>query len=174
MSKPKQPRKELTSLRLEPQVKYLAEIASRVQRRSLTNYIEWAIEECLKQAPIRPGGRSIADLMLELWDVNEPERLIKLAGIAPELLTHDEQLIFKILIDKSYNILAPDVEGIFLNRENQTYQAIVDIGGAFTDEKALSPDCFDMDKISFFWEWIKELSQGDISKADMIRTGIPF
>lgn len=173
MSKPKQPRKELTSLRLEPQVKYLAEIASRVQRRSLTNYIEWAIEECLKQTPIRPNDQPVADLMLELWDVNEPERLIKLASIAPELLTYDEQLIFKILIDSKYNLLATGVEGVFLDSNTQTYHVAANNNGLYTEEP-LALSYFNMEKISDFWESIKKASQGDRGEARKVVDGIPF
>ena len=58
----KQPRKESTSIRLEPQVRYLVELAARIQRRNLTNFIEWSLEESLKQVKLRPDGESIAEL----------------------------------------------------------------------------------------------------------------
>ena len=42
------PRTEVFGMRLEPKLKYLAEIAARKQRRSLANFVEWAIEMALE------------------------------------------------------------------------------------------------------------------------------
>lgn len=100
MSKLKQPRKELTSLRLEPQVKYLTELAARAQRRSLTNYIEWVLAEAVNTQNIEsnnPNSQTIGELKLQLWGVEQQDRLLKLQDLAPHLLTYDEQVFLKEL-----------------------------------------------------------------------------
>lgn len=176
-------RKESMSIRIEPQLRYLIDIASRVQRRSLTNYVEWVLEEYLKQTPIRPMDKSISDLMLELWDVNESERLIKLACIAPELLTYDEQLIFKILINEDFNLLIPNVVSVML--VNGMYQAVLvdnpecdDYEFDFYLEKSkadktgkaiqipLEVGFFEINQINEHWDLIKKTSQGDEKAKD--------
>ena len=38
----------------------------------------------------------------ELWDTDEPERLVKLALCHPSLLTHEEQIIWKLIRENGY------------------------------------------------------------------------
>lgn len=104
MSKPKQPRKEVTSLRLEPKIKYLAEIAARQQRRSLTNYIEWALEESLKTVNIGDIAfeRSVYELSDHLWDLSEAKRFIRLATYRNDLLTYEEQKLWGVITKHPY------------------------------------------------------------------------
>lgn len=91
---------EVVTVRLDPKLKYLAELAARRQRRPLSSYIEWAIEESL--GAIHPSyddtscdQPTFADVALSLWDVDEADRFANLAFKYPELLTHDEQLLWK-------------------------------------------------------------------------------
>ena len=49
------PRTEVFAMRLDPKLKYLAEIAARKQRRSLANFIEWALEQALAQVKLAEG-----------------------------------------------------------------------------------------------------------------------
>lgn len=165
----KQPRKESTSIRLEPQVRYLVELAARIQRRNLTNFIEWSLEESLKQVKLRPDGESIAELTLQLWDVNEFERLIKLASVAPELLTIEEQLIFKVLIDKELDFLHKSVLNVSLvgNLFHAHYQ------NGFSEP--LSVDNFDTPRINLYWEKILSISNGDYNaRKSILDDGLPF
>ncbi|OYQ70551.1 hypothetical protein B9T13_04640 [Wohlfahrtiimonas chitiniclastica] len=89
-------RREATSIRFDPKLKYLLEIAARVQRRNLTNYIEWAVEESLKQVRVSDHN-SIADISENLWDIDESHRFLYLAAFYPELLTYEEQEVFKVI-----------------------------------------------------------------------------
>jgi hypothetical protein len=95
-------RTETVTVRLDPELRYLAEIAARTQRRTLSSYIEWAIEKSLEQVLIRDDlpadfTCSIAAHAKDLWDVDEPDRFIKLALIAPGLLNYDEQKLWKLI-----------------------------------------------------------------------------
>ncbi|MGE8493675.1 MULTISPECIES: YlcI/YnfO family protein [Comamonas] len=93
-------RSEITTVRLDPKLRYLAEIAARKQRRTLSSFIEWAIEDSLKRFPIQEWDDGEVILMSraeQLWDVDEADRLVKLALYFPDLLTHDEQVIWKLI-----------------------------------------------------------------------------
>jgi hypothetical protein len=92
---------EVITIRLDPRLKYLAELAARRQRRPLSSYVEWSIEESLKH--VRPSYESsgygeepsFADVASSLWDVDEADRFAMLALTYPDLLTHDEQILWK-------------------------------------------------------------------------------
>jgi hypothetical protein len=87
----------------------LAEIAARKQRRTLSGYIEWAVERSLDKVILKEGDSfggavSVSDAQTthELWDVDEAERLLRLAFNFPELLTYEEQLIWRVIRDCGY------------------------------------------------------------------------
>lgn len=98
MAKPKQPRKEVVSFRLEPKIKYLVDIAARVQRRSPTNYIEYILEESLKNIEI-DKGKSVYDASIDLWSSSEIQRIFKLHTKYPMLLTFEEEQIMEIVLE---------------------------------------------------------------------------
>ncbi|MGB6797898.1 MAG: hypothetical protein WBE48_15380 [Xanthobacteraceae bacterium] len=92
-------------MRLDPKLRYLAELAARKQRRTLSSFIEWAIEESLKNTHLDDRGQfseSIASLSADLWDVDEPDRFAKLAFLYPEMLTHDEQVLWKLIRENGF------------------------------------------------------------------------
>jgi len=104
------PRTEVFAMRFDPKLKYLAELAARKQRRSLANFVEWAIEQALNSVYLidpsdrNSRGETIADSASKLWALDEPDRLIRLATNYSELLTYDEQLIWRVICDHSvYN-----------------------------------------------------------------------
>lgn len=91
-------RSETVTVRLDPKLRYLAELASRRQRRTVSSYIEWAIEDSLKHISLDlNGSRSLADEAEGLWDVDESDRFARLALRHPDLLTHDEQVLWKLI-----------------------------------------------------------------------------
>ncbi len=96
-------RTQTVTVRLDPKLRYLAEIAARKQRRTLSSFIEWAVEESLKNVKLHEGESgnyndpsiSVAEEAEKLWDVTEAEQFARLAIYYPELLTHEQQLIWK-------------------------------------------------------------------------------
>lgn len=91
-------RSETVTVRLDPKLRYLAELAARRQRRTLSSYIEWSIEDSLKRAELAVGGgKTLAEEALALWDVDEADRFAKLALRHPDLLTHEEQVLWKFI-----------------------------------------------------------------------------
>lgn len=98
-------RSETVTVRLDPKLRYLAELAARKQRRTLSSFIEWAVEDSLSRVLIEEGrldGTSIADAAANLWDVDEADRFAKLALRYPYLLTHDEQVVWKLVAENGY------------------------------------------------------------------------
>ena len=93
-------RSETVTVRLDPKLRYLAELAARKQRRTLSSFIEWAIADTLNRVILQsdgPGSASVADAASRLWDVDEADRFVRLAFDYPDLLTHDEQILWKFI-----------------------------------------------------------------------------
>jgi hypothetical protein len=91
-------RSETVTVRLDPKLRYLAELAARRQRRTVSSYIEWAIEESFKHFSLDLNGSGvIADEAESLWDVDDADRFARLALHHPDLLTHDEQILWKLV-----------------------------------------------------------------------------
>ena len=103
-------RSETVTVRLDPKLRYLAELASRKQRRTVSSFIEWAIEDSLQRIIIHTRDPevngdcdiSIADHAWYLWDVDDPDRFVKLASRYQELLTHDEQVLWKLIRENGW------------------------------------------------------------------------
>lgn len=94
-------------MRLDPKLKYLAELAARKQRRSLANFVEWAIEDVLTRVAVQEGASFHSDSSVtfaeaDLWDVDEATRFARLAIRYPELLTYDEQLLWKLVRENGH------------------------------------------------------------------------
>jgi hypothetical protein len=103
------PRTEVFAMRLDPKLKYLAEIAARQQRRSLANFIEWSISSALDNVSLDEGV-TVSKAVSKLWAIDESNRLIQLGRYFPDLLTYDEQLIWKLIhahtiYDKKSNLI---------------------------------------------------------------------
>lgn len=112
-------RSETVTVRLDPKLRYLAELAARKQRRTLSSFIEWTIEDSLRNLSLNDvpdvasaPGRSIAQDAEVLWDVDAPDRFARLAFWYPELLTHEEQMRWKLIRECGYLWLGgPDEDG---------------------------------------------------------------
>jgi len=90
-------RSETVTVRLDPRLRYLAELAARRHRRTVSSFVEWAVEKALFEVMVRDKGPSVGEIADRLWDVDEADRLAGLAFQFPELLTHDEQVLWKLV-----------------------------------------------------------------------------
>ena len=101
-------RTQVVTVRLDPKLRYLAELAALKQRRTLSSYIEWAVQDSLSRVYLCEGsgfndeGVTVQDEGDKLWDVDEPDRFAKLALNYPELLTHDEQIKWKLIRENGF------------------------------------------------------------------------
>ncbi len=105
-------RSETVTVRLDPKLRYLAELAARKQRRTVSSFIEWAVEHSFSEVYLYQGtgyngddSVTVQHEAARLWDIDDAERFVRLAILYPDLLTHDEQVRWKVLTDSG--ILAP-------------------------------------------------------------------
>lgn len=105
---------QTVTVRLDPKLRYLLELAARKHRRTISSYIEWAVEASLRDVHLLDNEYSssnsitIADEANTLWDVDESERFIRLAINYPELLDITEQEKLKMLFDSG--LLEPAID----------------------------------------------------------------
>lgn len=93
------------SVRFDPKTKHAADMAARYQRRTLSSYIEWAVEFALTNSDTRDlSGQPIKlwEVAEKTFDVEDSEKLIKMALYAPNLLNYDEMQIWKVIETHSY------------------------------------------------------------------------
>jgi hypothetical protein len=103
-------RSEVVTVRLDPKLRYLAELAARKQRRALSSFIEWAIEDVLKRITLSSSPSDADEISIEreglkLWSVSSVERLVRLAVLHPDLVSYEDQEYWKLLYDSF--LLAP-------------------------------------------------------------------
>ncbi len=102
-------RSETVTVRLDPKLNYLCELASRAKRRTKSSFIEWAVAEALGNININDrdtlessGNQSLKNLAPILWHVDEADRVVALSLAAPNLLTHEEQMIWRLIRENGY------------------------------------------------------------------------
>lgn len=98
-------RTEVVTVRLDPKLRFAAELASRKHRRTLSSFIEWAVEKAVKETNIilENGIHLTADEVIQkIWDVDEAERFVKFASLYPSLLTHDEEVLWKFICELQF------------------------------------------------------------------------
>jgi hypothetical protein len=140
-------RSETVTVRLDPKLRYVAELAARKQRRTLSSFVEWAIEESLKNVHLDDGGKhseSIASLTAELWDVDEPDRFAKLAIRYPGMLTHDEQVLWKLIKENGY----------MWHREK---------GGSWS----IAESTIQFHRLREHWSTFKKVAQGELPESEL-------
>lgn len=97
-------RSETVTVRVDPKLRYFAQLAARKQRRTLSSFIEWSIEQSLNEVKFSDFDQSysMASELSDLWDVDEADRFAKLALSHPDMLLHDEQVLWKLIRENGY------------------------------------------------------------------------
>lgn len=94
-------RTETVTVRLDPQLRYMLELASRQHRRTMSSYIEVALKEASKNVFLNNSSIPLSQEMERLWDVDEEIRFSQLASTHPYLLNFDEQVRWKKMYEES-------------------------------------------------------------------------
>lgn len=142
-------RSENINVRLDPKLKFALELAARKQRRTLSSFVEWAIEEAVKNVRVTNINNDVCSVdhaMKVAWDVEESDRLVKLALNFPELLSFDEERLWKIISEHSS----------FWHRDWENE------GGW-----QLSEDWIDFEVLRINWEILNKIIIGDASTSDL-------
>ena len=135
-------RSEVVTVRLDPKLRFAAELAARKQRRTLSSFIEWAIGEAVNRVEVT-DSENVNYVMAQVWDVEEADRFVKLALNFPEFLSFDEERLWKIIKNckifwlstppgGSSSINETSVEYIMLRHNWKTLKMI--IAGEATEE----------------------------------------
>jgi len=102
-------RTETVSIRLDPRLNYLCELAARSQRRTKSSFIEATLAEQIQTQVINKWRNSdfdepntFGERADVLWHVRESQRLVSLGIIAPELLTFEEQHIWALIEENGH------------------------------------------------------------------------
>lgn len=87
------------SFRLEPRVKFAAEILARSQHRSLAGTVEWAISKALASQDVTTGfgTGTLQQLVDRVWSPDDLERVIYLGAHADHLLNHEESCVWVVV-----------------------------------------------------------------------------
>jgi hypothetical protein len=83
----------IVSIRLNPRLKFGADLAARAQHNSLSGFAEWAIAKALREVttPDKAGNDcSIEDVTNRTYSIYRADRLLLLADY-PSLLTYEEE-----------------------------------------------------------------------------------
>lgn len=114
------------TVRLDPKLRYLADIAARSQRRSLSAFIEWAVEGAISNVAVKTknGHQTLLSLGEVVWDIDESDRFVKLALIAPDILSYDEQRVWKFIKQFPNAFLLNPESDIFNSIKNIDFENI--------------------------------------------------
>jgi len=172
-------RSEIVTVRLDPKLKFAAELAARKQRRTLSSLIEWTIEQSLKDIFV---GEVIADetgnkvtvnaleAMSNVWDIYEPERFVKFAEKFPDLLNYREEILWKTICDNSRFWSYLDSRWIEKFDKHFDFKWDTTINNLAKDE------------LNKYWDTLNEIADGKLSEdsipkekyEDMAKKTVPF
>jgi hypothetical protein len=145
-------RSETVTIRLDPKLRYLTELAARKQRRTVSSFIEWAIENALHSIILREHEDyhtpdvNLGESAEELWDPDEPDRIAKLGLHYPELLNYDEQVLWKLVRETGY-----------------LWQGKYDSEGHWTWE--INQGSLIFQRLRDFWSTLVEVAEGNADRT---------
>jgi hypothetical protein len=100
-------RSKAIGIRLNPKIHYLAELAARDNKLKLSSFIEQAVTRALYPAAVQGDEPNVSEpskpkhlWMEHLWDVDEADRFFLLAAARPDLMTIEQQTLWKLLSEK--------------------------------------------------------------------------
>jgi hypothetical protein len=105
-------KRALWSMKISPRLKYLAGIAARAEGKTLSNYVEAALERSFQSVRItddqegtnsnKVAGKTLADLADALYTGSEADRFLTLLRTAPWLFSDGESRLMLILQHSDY------------------------------------------------------------------------
>ncbi len=92
---------EALTMRVSPKLKYGLELLCRKQHRTLTSVMEWALSKALNDTNegLFMDGHNLLE---RLWEPDEPARLIRLAYDWHQLMTYEEEIIWKTICENAW------------------------------------------------------------------------
>jgi hypothetical protein len=99
------------TVRMDPKLKFAAELAARKQRRTLSSFIEWAIDEATKSTHMisQNDPTTADDIAQRIWHPNEWNRLVHLGLNYYQFLTFEEERMWLLILQYSKAWVEADV-----------------------------------------------------------------
>lgn len=88
-------------IRIDPKIKFSLDILGRMQKRSLTAVIEWAISAAIEREYL-DQHTTMSDVLDQIWSTDESTRFISLCFKLPIALTYDELRIWETIKASQY------------------------------------------------------------------------
>lgn len=93
-------RTEIVQVRLDPKLRFTAELAAKKHRRTLSSFIEWAIAESVENVRVGLMKTETASYVANtVWDKSKVKTFINLVKNYPYSLTHDEEQLWHLLVE---------------------------------------------------------------------------
>lgn len=95
-------RTEIFNVRLDPVLKWAAELAAAKERRTLSSFVEWCVEQGVRKVAVardENGGEASAwDVADECWRSSPAQRVDAIAGRYRDALTLKERKLIHAMI----------------------------------------------------------------------------
>lgn len=98
-------RTETVTVRLDPILKTAVSLAAQLERRSVSAFIEWAVERAVKEVYSHHPDFTAWRIANDVWDADPAQQFLNTALNYPPLLTFDERLIERFLTDHVFGKL---------------------------------------------------------------------
>jgi hypothetical protein len=98
-------RPDAFSIRLDPKLRFAAELAAAKERRSLSSLVEWALDQTCRNITVVETEQEFINAMRVadwVWDSDEARRLMLLAAGFPSLLTSEQQQLHHLIFYNRY------------------------------------------------------------------------
>lgn len=112
-------RSDTLSIRINAKLKFTLELWARLEHKNITTVVAEVMQDAVKGRAnktfaLKGGSRPWADLIEEVWNPLEPDRLVKLALVAPEALNDNEQVVWTLIKEngKCFNRGQPNFPAI--------------------------------------------------------------
>lgn len=94
---------ETLTLRLEPKLKFLIELISRMKRQSITGVVESAVEDLAfgLDVSFHDNGTTeplaMVNALANIWSTDESERFLNFCYHLPHLMTYEDQRVWETI-----------------------------------------------------------------------------
>jgi hypothetical protein len=103
-------------VRIDPRLKYIAELCARLHRRTLSSFIEWSVQTAVQQVKTgiylqdETSPATLWDMRDLLWKSDEVDRFLALVEYLPDLLTFEERMLWEHISDSLLFLELPPEE----------------------------------------------------------------
>lgn len=109
-------RGDALSIRINTKLKFTLELWARLEHKNISTVVSEALQAAVKerankQAPLAGESRTWTELVDEVWNPLESDRLVRLATVAPEALSDHEHVVWSLIQEngKCFNRGKPDL-----------------------------------------------------------------